>query len=62
MCFKKTILKGEMIMSGNIQQFNVTCKNCGSKNVTLSGYCGQNTGFGYLNCQECPNEEESKDN
>jgi ribosomal protein S27E len=48
-------------MNENIQQFNVSCKKCGSTNVSLSGYCGQNTGFGYLNCEDCPNEESSEE-
>jgi hypothetical protein len=48
-------------MNDKIQEFDVTCKKCGSKNVTLTGCCGQNTGFGYLNCQDFPNEESSEE-
>jgi hypothetical protein len=48
-------------MGGKIEHFDVTCKKCDSESVTLTGYCGQNTGFGYLNCQDCPNEESSEE-
>jgi hypothetical protein len=48
-------------MNERIILFDVTCKQCGSKNVSLSGYCGQNSGYGYLNCDDCPNEESSED-
>jgi len=41
----------------NIECFDVTCKACGSKNVTMWGYCGQNTGFGGLECNDCKAEE-----
>lgn len=44
----------------NIEKFDVTCKSCGSKNVELSGYCGQNYGFGYLTCLDCKEEEEQQ--
>ena len=45
----------------NIENFDVTCKKCGSKNVVLSGYCGQNVGFGYLTCSDCKEEEEKSE-
>lgn len=41
----------------NIEKFDVTCKNCGSKNIELEGYCGQNVGFGTLICLGCEQEE-----
>lgn len=44
----------------NIGKFDVTCKTCGSKNVDLSGYSGQNYVFGCLTCMDC-NEEEEKE-
>lgn len=42
---------------GNIDGFNISCKNCGSKDVELLGYNGQGMGFGVLECQECKQEE-----
>lgn len=45
----------------NIECFDVTCKNCGSKNILLWGYCGQNRGFGSLECAECKSEETVSD-
>lgn len=41
----------------NIEKFDVTCKNCESKNVELAGYNGQGMGFGTLECQDCKQEE-----
>lgn len=43
---------------GNIEKFVVTCKKCGSTNVDLSAHCGHNTGFAYLTCFDCNEEEE----
>ena len=37
------------------------CNNCGSKNVDLIGYCGQNTGYGILVCNDCKTEEDSSE-
>lgn len=53
----ETLSEGVSMVS-NIKQFTVICKNCGSENVDLSGHCSQNTGFGYLNCMDCNEEEE----
>lgn len=39
-------------------KFDIVCKKCGSKDVSLWGYCGQNYGEGVLTCNSC-NEEES---
>lgn len=43
----------------NIESFEVTCKNCGSRNVELLGHCSQNMGFGSLECQDCKAEDVS---
>lgn len=47
--------------SGNITEFDVTCKRCGSKDVSLIGYCGQNRGYGTLECENCKAEETVND-
>jgi len=47
-------------MGNNIEKFDVTCKKCGSTNVQLSAYCGQNIGFAYLTCLDCEEEEEER--
>jgi ribosomal protein S27E len=44
----------------NIENFRVICNKCGGEDVDLSGYCGQNYGFGYLTCNDCKNEEEAE--
>lgn len=41
----------------NIISFDILCKECGSKNVYLRGICGQNEGFGSLECQDCEVED-----
>lgn len=46
----------------NIISFDVTCKECGSKNVDLWGHCGQNEGFGSLECNDCNVEDVANDN
>lgn len=45
-----------------LKKFEVTCKECGSTDVGIMGYCGQNYGEGVLYCNNCDNEESSTEN
>ncbi|MGH2319382.1 hypothetical protein ACRC6Q_16705 [Planococcus sp. SE5232] len=45
-----------------IENFEVSCKKCRSKDVSLVGESGQGYGVGILSCNNCENIEEESSN